>query len=487
MMPRRLQAALGILGVVAALVVIFCTPGGMATTSDSVNYVMAARTLVAGEGLIACIGEPYVRFPPLYPVLLAIPGVVGVDAFVASRWINALTFGLTVFAAGQLFWQSTRSVVFTVLGAISTLISWALLIAAIFTLTEPLFSLLAVVAALVTMTFLRERSWRTLMVLAAVVGLAWLQRYVGFALVGAVGVAILLLLHGEKWITRLKYAVVFGVVASLPLGLWLLRNWLVAGTVAGGRGQPNNDLWRFSDVIVQWFVPGADVRVLVVVGLVVIIAAAVLWVAYRHKLSLEQILPPVPTVFLVVILVSFAAVNNIMDVTIDNRMLSPLFVFLMVVVISLAAQVARWLDTHHLRGTWIIGGLVLLSLLPSAQKFASELQILAEGDAIGFGSTELRESAQVEWVRAHSDQTILSNWPHPICLNANYHTARIAHDDPAATIAILEEQLPAVVVVFDTDDRRYRMQYEIMDELSQAFTVEPLLETDNGGVYQIGQ
>ncbi|MBZ0288071.1 MAG: hypothetical protein K8I30_10690, partial [Anaerolineae bacterium] len=58
--PRRLWAVLFVLSIIGAAFVVICTPAGMATTSDSVNYISAARSLLAGEGLRDCPGNVYV-------------------------------------------------------------------------------------------------------------------------------------------------------------------------------------------------------------------------------------------------------------------------------------------------------------------------------------------------------------------------------------------------------------------------------------------
>lgn len=81
-------------GVVALLMVAFATTWGAGISPDSVRYVGAARGVVAGQGVSVLAGDgtpvPLTKWPPAFPILLAIPGLWGLDALEAARWANAL-------------------------------------------------------------------------------------------------------------------------------------------------------------------------------------------------------------------------------------------------------------------------------------------------------------------------------------------------------------------------------------------------------------
>jgi len=491
-MTALLRLVLVILSLMAVFFVLAATPAGIATTSDSAMYVSAARSLSRGEGLLTCYGTPFVRFPPLYPLLLAIPIA---DPLTLARWLNALTFGLIVFTSGELFFRSTRSALWTILGAASVLSSWALLISSIYLLTEPLFALLVVAAVLVLPTFLREKSPRSLLILSALAALTPLQRYAGFSVIAAGGVAILLLMRATPLVRRLGYAITFGILSSIPLGLWLVRNLLVSGSVAGGRGEPRTDLSDFGNVVIKWFFPDSNAGILVIIGVLAITAIIFAIILRRDgKITLdalEKIVPLPSGIFLIVITISLLISSQIIYVTLDNRMFAPIFPLLMGVLMTLAANLGRWLDQkfQNRAGTWLIAGLVAAWLLIfPAQKIAREIQLLSQSDAIGFTAADLRESEQVKWLVANpTDEPIFSNWPFPICLNADQYAQLVpATGQVERAIQTLEtaNQSSLIFVAFETSDSRYAMTYNV-EELAAAFEIHPILEAENGAIYRL--
>ena len=64
---------------------------------------------LAGEGWQDSFGRPLVGWPPLFPLLLAAGGWVGIEPFAAGRLLNAAAFGLTILAAGNYLRSNLRS------------------------------------------------------------------------------------------------------------------------------------------------------------------------------------------------------------------------------------------------------------------------------------------------------------------------------------------------------------------------------------------
>ena len=87
-------AALG-----AGLVLLRLASYGPSVGPDASNYITAARSLLAGDGLIRLGGSPWVWWPPLYPTMLAGGGLFGFDPYAVAGPLNAVIFGLTVLVA----------------------------------------------------------------------------------------------------------------------------------------------------------------------------------------------------------------------------------------------------------------------------------------------------------------------------------------------------------------------------------------------------
>ena len=65
------------------------------------NYISVARNLLDGDGFVTFSGGAYTMYPPFYPLLLAAAGLGVFDPRDVAGPLNAVIFGLTVFAVGN--------------------------------------------------------------------------------------------------------------------------------------------------------------------------------------------------------------------------------------------------------------------------------------------------------------------------------------------------------------------------------------------------
>ena len=270
----------GIAGLGTAHILVRTATYGAAVNSDSTLPLSTAMNLLAGEGWRDFAGIPLTGWPPLFPLLLAAGGWVGIEPLEAGRWINAAAFGLTIFAAGGWLRSHLRSRLLALAATGVLAASVPLAHFASHLLTEPLFVLFTLLALIWLAAFL-HRGGRTPLLWAAVfTALAALTRYPGVALIGA-GVLVLLVRRALPLAVRLKHVVVFGAVSSIPLAGVLTRNWAVSGTLTGrktGAGQsPSDSLSQVVDVFRGWVVSphapdGLGHILSIAAGLVVVLA-----------------------------------------------------------------------------------------------------------------------------------------------------------------------------------------------------------------------
>ena len=257
--------------------------GPAVVDGDSVHYLSTAINLLAVEGWQDFKGYPMMMWPPLFPLLLAAAGWLGIEPFAAGRWINATAFGLTIFAAGCWLRSNLRSrgLALAATGAIAASVPLSEL--ASYFLTDSLFVLLTLLALIQLAAFL-QRGGRTLLGCGAIfTALAALTRYLGVVLIGT-GVLLLLVRRTSPLATRLKDTIVFGAISSLPLAGWLTRNWAVSGSLTGKRGESplslSDSLSRVADIFWGWLIPlnaldGFDYLLWPAAGLVVAVGAVV--------------------------------------------------------------------------------------------------------------------------------------------------------------------------------------------------------------------
>ena len=219
-------AGIGLLG--------WVTPYGVGIYVDTLYYVTSAINLLNGIGMGRLTGtgfyKPMTHYPPLYALVLAFSHICGLDVLDGARWVSMLAFGLTIFLAGWIVWHRTGSVFFSLASACLVLGSGVLLRTFSWAMSEPLYIVFELSGFLLLAAYFKSsrRSW--LVAASFAISLALLTRYVGFSLVAAMGL-VLLVNRSVRWSRRLLDACLFLSFSLLPMAAWFLRNRLVSETM----------------------------------------------------------------------------------------------------------------------------------------------------------------------------------------------------------------------------------------------------------------
>ena len=202
---------------------------GAGIGADSVSYLSTAENLIAGEGLQDFRGAGLLPWPPLFPLLLAAIGLVGIEPLDAGRLVNVASCGLIILVSGLWLRRRLRSP-FLAMGALLALAtSYPLGYFSSFILTDAIFVLFALLALMRMESFSnRNVRWKPLVLAALFTALAALTRYAGIAVV-VTGVLMLLLYAGGTLAERLNRAIVYGAISAAPVGTVFARNYLLFG------------------------------------------------------------------------------------------------------------------------------------------------------------------------------------------------------------------------------------------------------------------
>src|SRR5260370_12545978 len=142
----------------AAGIARWCMSSGVGVSPDSVIYLSAADSMIAGNGLKAIAfhyspkipsGQPLVSFPPTYPLLLSLSGILSADRLNGARWLHSILFAGNVFLTGIIVYLSTnRSSLAAICGALLSFSSSAMLEIHTMAWSEPPFILFVLLAVL---------------------------------------------------------------------------------------------------------------------------------------------------------------------------------------------------------------------------------------------------------------------------------------------------------------------------------------------------
>jgi hypothetical protein len=222
----------------SGVIIYFATVNGPLGYSDSVAYLVSARNLTKGLGL--GMFTPGGRFvttylhPPLYSLLLSSIGIWGVDLVDAARWCNILLGMAVIFTTGYIFLQHSHYPEIAIFVGVLT-ISFPLILAMfVSAMSETLFLFLLSLSCLLLIRYLQKQTAIRFITAALICGLLPVTRYVGVAVIVPAVVCIIWFSQGVGHENFYK-ALVFGLIASIPLVIWLFVLYFGANQTLGGR------------------------------------------------------------------------------------------------------------------------------------------------------------------------------------------------------------------------------------------------------------
>lgn len=385
--------------------ILYLTEIGPWAFSDSAAYITVAKNILAGRGIV--LQNPaghYNLFPshtPLYPILTAGLMKAGMDPIQASRWLNAILFGLVILLGGLSTLGFTRSPAYGV--GVSYLFSRSIEAQRAFSgmMSEGIF-LFFFIAALIplTMSLIKQRQKNWLILAGILAGFSVLARYAGISVVAAGFLAILLLTRG-KLAARIKDSLRFAIPAVLISALWLVPVFLSTRTF-GDRpvGSLSNPFGKatvyFSEFIKIWsgwlpyfqrgnhiLSPAAKLLILFV-----ILAAIVGLIIARKRKSKSAFwaltIVLASLCYLAVHLFSFVTANTQPDI--NGRLLLPLLLLFYLFLPAILSSITSWIRIP------LLGKILFIAFVfISANYFAGRLNdFRVEMHGYGNGYTSVR-------------------------------------------------------------------------------------------------
>jgi len=235
---RHMQAFVVAVAAIVTAWILVRTWHGPRITGDSALYISAAENLADGKGLVTYRHRPVTHhYAPGYSVVLAAPELLGASAREASRWLNAGLAGATILVVGMWLRSVCR---FRMPLAVAVLTAacipvWHSVASAHASDTLYLFLTVSSLALVANWLRTSPRSGIWLLVAAAALaGASAATRYIGVVLIASTAAVILVAASQPlPRAVRLRLAVLYGLVASLPVTVVLAFNLSSSGTPAG--------------------------------------------------------------------------------------------------------------------------------------------------------------------------------------------------------------------------------------------------------------
>lgn len=249
---RRTGLALGALA--AALVLLATSVYTIGLYPDSATYFSVARSLAEGEGFRGIFNRPIVSRPPLYSIMLAPGAWLGIPLEIQARLFNTVAHAGSTLAVFLYLWKRLTRPALVYLATAVTAVSYPLLWISRFALPDGVYTALSTWAVCYLAACLDARapdeapiaanppnggrsgaarleflnpSLQHFIATAIFASLAPLARYNGVVLI-ALLFAVLVWGWRRGALRPLSGAMLLAA-ASIPLGLWLVRNRIVSG------------------------------------------------------------------------------------------------------------------------------------------------------------------------------------------------------------------------------------------------------------------
>jgi len=494
----------------ASVMLLWVTANGLGVSPDSTIYIETAKNLLAGNGFYAG-GEPMTHYPPFYPLMLAMAGLLGHDILDAGRLLHAFLYAANAILFGLSIYICTRqNTVATACAFLFFFSSTAVLWTHSFAWSESPF-ITFLLAAFVLFS-LHLASPRLSLILAASVAssLAIATRYPGIALLPPMLFG--LLLFGNRPLRhRITDILITVSVASVPVAVWFIRNIMIAHTAANRSFAIHPaGLSHVKDLIVtlhDYVLPGYGsipipvwvkaIDITIFVGALLLALAIVLRPRFikLSTVSLAVIFSSLGMLFgLVYIVLVFLSISFFdANTALDGRICLPVFVLLAIAAISLAWSLSGALQRPTIWWVFILGLLVLVSInVMRVTKVAIDMHT----NGIGYNSRQWNKSTTLSQLKSFGQAVIIySNGADVI----RFKTGRDAVMIPGHTFVTTrnhnenyQDQLKAMceectegkaVVVYLNGIIPRRLDLPTENEIKSACRLPILSQSEDGTIY----
>ncbi len=498
---------------------------GVGVGGDATIYITSARNLLAGNGLglINAAGEfrliPY--FPPFYSLVLAFFGLFTNNLPLVALILNLVLHAGLVFlitywttrVSDNLFPGLLLGMLLAGSPIIIPAVSWAM--------SEPLAILLGFAGLILLEKSLIEDMRFAFWASAVLLGLSFLTRYSSAAFIGA-AVLLIFCFEGETWKKRFLRAFSYGLVSVIPMIIWLIIDFAQTNTVAS-RSMLNGktaELWaaflpKIKHVFTLWILPESLTAnmpgfLATLISLFIVVFSVGCFAGSVYALRNGTNYPRYARMFfllsalnlLYLLLIVFVSLNTYPPITINTRMLLPVYIANFWLIYLLFALFGEY--NHRLSRTFVFNtALFLFTALCCYRGVRIAKQNAVDG--LGYNSTAWKNSETVAYIRENipEDKTIVTNeetallflldrrtWPmHEVYVNepdAEYY----AYESDYAVESDGSRQTfrkgGAYLVVFDSFEDQMADIYgeNTRERIEKLFTnLNILFDGDDGTIY----
>lgn len=497
-----------LMSLTGAGIILFATSQyGAGISPDSVGYIATARHLIDGIGFITYNNTPLLAQPPLYPAVLGVVGFVfRIDPLISANFVSAIFFGLTLYISGLLFLKNLPPFL-AFLGTASLIVSLPLIKVSFQAWSEPPFIFFVTLYLFALLKYLEKKNVKLLLLLSFSVMLACLSRYIGVVLV-LTGIISILIIQHTNLKTKLLHAFTFAFVSTLPIGIWVGRNYLLSKTFFGPRSPSSHSLlYNLSHIfntLARWYLPiqiTDSHPIFIFLSLIVCFLIGIFFVLAKTPLAtpFKQARPF--TIFLLLLIFGYSGFLIISSTTthydsIGDRLLSPIAVPTNLLLFFIIEKLFKRMIAHLPKKPvklLLTAGIALWLGYPTTGTAIYTIRQFHQGSE--YSTKSWKNSQTIQYVRENnlSDYPIYSNGTDVIYLFLNKNVRQIplklSGADTIAKSMFSENTFPqenkACLIWFN--QLTWRAYLLTPEELLSVTHLEQRIQLDDGAIYVVSR
>jgi len=401
---------IGFIGITAFILLMWITPYGSGVGPDSTIYIGSAKSLLSGKGF-SINDSPTTHYAPLYSLFLAAVGLLENNLIQASRFLNAIIFGINAGLVGFIVYLTTkRNFLASSCAVVFFLSSAPLLVLYSMAGSEPLFITLSLTCMLFLSMYVIRPTISLFITSSLLLGFALVTRYIGVAFLPAALVIVFIGGVDQKIGRRFLNALIWSIIACVPLAILFVRNILMAGSAtnrslvfhpASVYQYGMNLISTVVDFIAPISLP-AGVRSSIF-GLLAILLICLLIILFKRRSRaidwrrMDIVMTASCLLFFFSYMLFLFISISFFDAatSVGDRILSPILVFLIVGIFS-----AMWTVSQMLKEPVVWWGFLLLIALSISIKTPEAIQaaLAIQKNGLGYTARQWQESESIAFV-----------------------------------------------------------------------------------------
>ncbi len=387
------------------LILYAISPLGIGVAEDTVSYLAAAKSFAEQGKILTLGGFPSSRWGPLYPIQLAILEKLPFAITDSMAAYNILLFILTIFTTWKLISMSIERTFFRYAALTFITLSYAIVQIYCSMETEPLFLLLINISILLLIKFYGQSKFSTLLLMGLICGIAIMHRYPAVFMLPVIGFFLLWKIKDYKSLIKV---LVMLAIATVPITLWIGRNYLQTGTLTGDRDPGGYLFWKnmlvLADTLTSWVLP---MKVPIILRMLIIFP--LFFILFVFSAPVKKF-PNAIHMLMISSYLSVLTASYITDIEEPrDRLVAPILISLSIVLFSGMERISSSIDQGRMTPLIFKALVVLWLLYPTIRIVKNVNQWHSTGVDI-YNDPAWKNSATIKWISENDlDSKTFSN------------------------------------------------------------------------------